>query len=255
MTLSVVTPTCDRPETMHLLGQWMRRQTRQPEEWIVADGGRRAAQFFRTNGVDPYILHLWDQSVLPGVLNFLDNLERGLAAATGDLIVIMEDDDWYDRTHLEMIEAQLTEPGITIAGDGQQRYYNLAKRRYRLMQNKGASLCQTGFRRELRLPLLHVIADQRARVTSGNLREARRAIGVDYYFWHAVPRQHWSLHSTSTVVGMKGLPGQPGLGIGHRPASGWTPDPDGAQLARWVDGEALALYQALMDREAAAALH
>ncbi len=231
MTISVVTPTCNRPVALRLLGEWMTRQTRPPDEWIVVDGGTHPTDLM----LGSYTLtYMRERGVPPGVENFLANLERGLRAATGDLIVIMEDDDWYDRTHLQTLVDQLSRPGVQIAGDPQQRYYSLPTASWRLMANKGASLCQTGLRRELLPTLLDVIADRRARLTHASSNERRRAIGVDFYFWHAVLRGHWRLDATQTVVGIKGLPGQPGLGMGHRPTGGWTLDPDGTQLRAWV---------------------
>ena len=78
MTVSVITPTCDRPVGIRLLEQWMARQTRPPYEWIIADGGRRAADL-RHDGLVPH--HLYDDSIPPGVANFHANLERGVRAA------------------------------------------------------------------------------------------------------------------------------------------------------------------------------
>ena len=236
MTVSVVTPTANRPQGLALLEGWMARQTVQPDEWIVADGGISATVLMQGQR------HLYDPSVPAGVENFLANLARGLRAATGDLIVIMEDDDWYDRTHLQTIVRQLSQLAVGIAGDPQQRYYHLPSQRWKVMNNKGASLCQTGFRRQYVSRLLDVIADRRTRATHPSPTERRRALGVDFYFWHAVPCTHWSLEPTRTVVGLKGLPGQAGLGIGHRPTGGWTPDPDGAQLQSWVGAQDQALY-------------
>ncbi len=238
-SVSVVTPTCDRPVGIRLLERWMACQTQAPDEWIIADGGQRATSLQHDQR------HLYDDSVPPGVANFHANLERGIQAATGDLIIIMEDDDWYAPTHLETIVAQLTQPGITIAGDDQQRYYNLDRRCWRLMQNKGASLCQTGFHRALIPTILGVIAGRRARVRSANPVERTRAIGVDAYLWRSQPRRAWALTHTATVVGMKGLPGQPGLGVGHRPRGGWTPDPEGTQLRAWVGVADQARYTTL----------
>lgn len=224
----------------------MASQTQPPDEWIIADGGTRAATLQQDQR------HLYDDAVPPGVANFHANLERGIRAATGDLIVICEDDDHYAPTHLEAMIAKLTQPGILIAGDDQQRYYNLTHRCWRHMQNKGAALAQTGFHRALIPTFLDVIADRRTHVDSVDLTQRRRAIGVDAYFWQSQPRTAWCLTPTETVVGMKGLPGQVGLGMGHRPVlARWTPDPDGTQLAAWVGPDDAAWYRALQAREPA----
>ena len=240
-SISVITPTCDRPVGILLLERWIARQTQPPDEWIIADGGRREAATILHGQ-----RHLYDDSVPPGVANFHANLERGIRAATGDLIIIMEDDDWYADTHIATMLAQLSRPGITIAGDDQQRYYNLDHRCWRLMQNKGAALAQTGFHRALIPAFLAVIAGRRAQVDSADPVQRCRAIGVDAFLWQSQPREAWCLERTETVVGIKGLPGQAGLGMGHRPrVAQWTPDPDGTQLAAWVGPADAAWYRAL----------
>lgn len=214
----------------------MARQTHQPDEWIVVDGG----QLPITCTLGQTHIH---QPSPPGVANFLANLQTAIEVATGEIIICAEDDDHYAPTHLEVMVTQLTQrPEVTIAGDGQQRYYNLAHHCWRLMRNKGACLAQTGFHRALIPTFLDVIAGRRARVRSASPTERTRAIGVDAYLWQSQLRSAWALTHTATVVGMKGLPGQPGLGVGHRPKSGWTPDPDGAQLQAWVGAQDQVLY-------------
>ncbi len=244
-TISVITPTCDRPVGIALLERWMARQTQAPDEWIIADGGRQIASL-ALGGNQTFKRHFLDGSVPPGVANFHANLERGIRAATGDLIIIMEDDDWYADTHIEVMLDKLTQPGITIAGDDQQRYYNLEHRCWRLMQNRGAALAQTGFHRALIPTFLDVIAGRRAQVASADPIQRQRAIGVDAFLWQSQPREAWYLERTETVVGIKGLPGQAGLGMGHRPrVAQWTPDRDGTQLAAWVGVDDAAWYRAL----------
>lgn len=232
MRLTVITPTCDRPEGVSLLERWMDRQTRQPDEWIVADGGSVPAVVSREH------VHLHDP-IQPGTSNFLANVSRGLTAATGDVIAIMEDDDWYAPTHLETLCRQL-EPAIVLAaGDDQQRYYHLGRQLWRVFQNKGASLCQTAFKRKV-LPLMMLSIEACRRSAS---------YGIDTRFWSSVSVGHRSLQRSLTVVGMKGLAGMPGLGIGHRAdGSMWTPDPDRRQLREWVGDD---VHTYLRTREAA----
>ncbi len=245
-SITVVTPTCDRPVAFALLERWMARQTLVPTEWIVGDGGQAPARC--TLGQ----VHLY-QPAIPGVANFHANLERGIQAATGELIIIMEDDDYYAPTHLETLAAKFTQwPEVTIAGDDQQRYYNLEHRCWRLMQNRGAALCQTGFQRSLIPVFLDIIENRRSCVLSDDPVTRRRAIGVDAFFWQSQPRSCWCLDGPSTVVGIKGLPGQVGLGMGHHPIlARWNADPDGAQLVTWVGADDAAWYRALETRAGA----
>lgn len=226
MKVSVVTPTADRPVAFRLAEQWMARQTRQPDEWIVADGGQTPVAC--TMGQT----HAW-VAAPAGPSNFLANVTRGLSLATGDVIVFWEDDDWYAPTHLAVLTRQLAE--ASVAGDDEQRYYNLGHRCWRTFENTGASLCQTGLRRSLLATLLRAI----------ETCACRSSYGVDTTFWRSVPRTDWALARTRTVVGLKGLPGNPGLGIGHRPTGHWTGDRRYRTLRAWLGADA-AVYEALI---------
>jgi glycosyl transferase family 2 len=219
--ISVITPTCDRPVAFGLCERWMARQTRGPDEWIVADGGR--VPVVCTQGQ----VHL-HQPRPSGAENFAQNLLAALARARGDLVVVIEDDDYEAPTHLERLTDLLTPATAWLAGDPQQRYYNVGRRWYRLFQNRGASLCQTAMRKSV-LPLF-----KRTILTC----LARRQYGIDAALWQAVPTAHWALDRQDTVIGMKGLPGQTGLGIGHRPDQGWTADPSLAVLRTWMGDDA-----------------
>jgi glycosyltransferase involved in cell wall biosynthesis len=232
VTISVVTPTCDRPIAFALLERWMARQTVQPTEWIVADGGATPVRC--TQGQR----HL-PRRLPPGARNFATNLTRGMQAATGDILVVVEDDDWYASTHLATIVAQLRTAHALAAGDDQQRYYNLRHRTWRRFDNRGASLCQTAFRRAALPRFLDAIQG----CAQGG------TYGIDALFWASIPPAARALARTETVVGMKSLPGQVGLGIGHRPDGRWTPDPDLAQLRAWI-GDDVAPYAALAERVA-----
>src|SRR5690349_3109096 len=115
MKISVITPTCDRPVAFALVEAMVARQTLQPDEWIVADGGSVPAQC--TMGQ----IHIHRSRPL-GAQNFAYNLLNGAARATGDVVAIAEDDDWLAPTHLETLIATLR-PEALLAGDGKQRYY------------------------------------------------------------------------------------------------------------------------------------
>lgn len=155
------------------------------------------------------------------------NLLYALPFIQSDWIIVLEDDDHYAPTHLETLMRQL-QSGASIVGDDTQRYYNVAHRVWRVYQNRGASLCQTGFHRRLLALLTQVLM---RRLTENHY-------GVDGAFWEAVPKVEWSLEPHQTVVGIKGLPGRKGLGVGHRPGAGWTQDPTGEKLRAWTGADA-----------------
>jgi glycosyltransferase involved in cell wall biosynthesis len=204
---------------MALLKRMMARQTRQPDEWIVADGGETPAVCLG--------IHLHEPRA-PGAANFAHNLLNGIDAATGDLLIVMEDDDWYSRGHVESM-VDLAERGYGLIGsEDVQRYYNLPQRMWRMFNNVGASLCQTAIHRRL-FPLFKVAIQNCM---------ARNSFGIDRMLWSLVRRNECAFSHQMTVVGIKGLPGRAGLGVGHRPDARWSVDPHFEKLRKWIGDDA-----------------
>lgn len=230
MRVSVITPTADRQVAFRQCEEWMARQTRQPDEWIVADGGSKPVVCSRGQR------HLLSDPIPRGAQNFLRNLTLGIEAATGDVLVFIEDDDWEAPTHLADLCEPFTDPTVLASGDDLQVYYNLPRKLWRTFNNKGASLCQTAIRRDAVQLLLQVIATC----------QQQNSFGVDGKFWAALPKANQVLRRTQTVVGIKGLPGGAGLGIGHRPDHAWTRDPNYRKLRELVGVEDAAVYEQLM---------
>lgn len=223
--ITVITPTCDRPQAIVLCERWMARQTVQPDQWIVADGGSTPATL--TMGQEH--IHTPGQS---GACNFATNVRNGLAAAHGDVILIMEDDDYYRADHVEHCVAGVEAGGVY--GCPWLRYYHVGARRYITLRNIGAALCQTAFNRD-HLGRMRDAAN--AALAAGDYR-------IDGRFWN---RMRDRATGEATSVGIKGLPGTVGLGVGHRPRSpriAWRDDVDGRVLREWL-GEDAAQYEAL----------
>lgn len=194
----------------------------QPDEWVVADGGQVKASL--TMGQT----HSWYPSP-SGPINFINNLQAAIQLVTGDIVIFMEDDDWYDARHIETLVGQLARPDVVAAGDDRQRYYNLEFRCWRTFTNTGASLCQTGLRRSELFAFERIL--QRC--------AAKQTYGADTWYWQCVIQTgDFNLQRADTVVGIKGLPGQIGLGVGHRPRSGWAHDSDGSVLRQFIGADA-----------------
>jgi len=118
-----------------------------------------------------------------------------------------------------------------LVGETPSTYYHVPTRKYRLMESHGrASLCQTAFRAEL-IPVLQSICRNHTDF-------------IDTRFWdHINQKQFLRSHF---CIGMKGLPGRPGIGVGHNPAGPcWNPDPDLAFLRAWI-GNDVNLYKEFM---------
>jgi glycosyltransferase involved in cell wall biosynthesis len=220
--ISVITPTADRPVGFALCERFIARQTMIPDEWIVADGGQTPARC--TMGQ----VHIHEQRP-PGAANFAHNLLNGIKAARGDVLIVCEDDDWLAPDHIATLAAALDRPGALLAGDDRQNYYNVAHRCHRSFANVGASLCQTAMKRGALGVFEHVI---RQCLAAGKF-------GIDRALWEGIAKAQWSITGKQTCIGIKGLPGQAGLGIGHRPAGlRWQADPDLAKLREWIGDDA-----------------
>lgn len=226
MKITAITPTCDRPVAFAFAEKYLARQTVQPDEWIVADGGNVPVKCNMGQ------VHLWQASP-SGPENFSRNLLTAMAAATGDIAIFFEDDDHYAPEHIQRM-LDLVDRYQLIGADAKQRYYNVSSRCWRIFDNVGASLCQTAIRREL-WPAFETMI----RACS-----AKGSYGIDTNFWRSVPSSQWGIAHSKTVTGIKGLPGRPGLGVGHRPGVGWTRDPHLHQLRAWIGADA-AMYEDL----------
>lgn len=214
--ISLVTLTGDRPECFARCERMMARQTyRQGWQWIVVDDGMRA-----TNVTGGQRLIRRGPSANPAE-SFKNNLRAGLNEVTGDFVFIIEDDDWYALHHIERLLVPLMD--FDVVGEARAKYYNVAHRKYRQLENRHhASLCQTAFRRSM-IPLI--------------LRELETAF-VDIRLWGKATSKFLFPESES-CVGLKGQKGRTGIGIGHFPrGEQWHSDPDGTVLREWIKDDA-----------------
>lgn len=220
--ITLITPTADQPAGIKLMERWMLNQSIKFDQWIVADDGNEPATL--RMGQE----HIVSPRIHEGGQSLASNLIKALARAEGDFIFIIEHDDFYNHNHLQTQALRLLD-GAHAAGSVTQRYYNISRRCYRVMDNVGTSLCNLAFHKSL-IPLMaSVAADCFTRGT----------YGIDREFYEQSMREghRWGLHNIDTVVGMKGLPGRAGLGIGHRPEQSpakWTADDECKVLREWV---------------------
>lgn len=233
-TITLITPTADQPTGLALAERYVARQTLPPDQWLVADDGNVHATLTRGQ------THLKRHRAGEGAASLAGNLLAAIPHATGDIIVIWEHDDWYPADYLATCVASLSRPGVWITGTRRQRYYHLPSRRWIVMRNVGSALCNTALRAEA-LPILALAASSAARANS---------YAIDRRLWTRIPDNRQHLHDEPGVVGIKGLPGRPGLGMGHRPDERkrpWKADPAGATLREWVGEADAAAYWAIVE--------
>lgn len=199
MKVSVLIPTGARPHCFRITEQCLKSQTRQPDEVIIVDDC--LPNTVCTLG-EKYIRgpQIWQ----PHMNTQKANLLAGLKYVTGDVLYTCEDDDFYGPRFIEETLPLLE--GAHIVGLGESKYYYTAIPGSLILSNFGhASLSQTAIRASL-IPML------KEAILSDNFF-------IDIELWKMARERNipWTLlHNTCLGVGIKNLPGRPGLTESHR---------------------------------------
>lgn len=205
--ICVITPHQDNRRAAFLgrLETYIYNQTMQPDSWIVVDHN------------------------LPLQYDLTARIKHGceLAIADGaDLILIMEDDDWYAPEFIETMATEWHQAGRPdIIGINSTRYYHIKSQAYVILNHpERASLMSTG-------------------VSSKAMQQFNWPdddfIFLDIPLWHHL-KGH--LFSAELSVGIKHGVGRTG-GVGHK--HDWvqySKDKDWAMLRKWI-GEDSEFYE------------
>jgi len=230
--LTVITPTGGRTQAFSLCQKYVLGQDFDSYiQWIVVDDC-----IPETKTAARTVLHpraKWST----GLNTQARNLLEAFPYIQCDKILIMEDDDWYSRSYISTMARVLDDH--LLAGCETTNYYHVPRHLYRINEHKNhSSLCSTGFHREM-LPLLrHVCSESPFH-------------SIDSRFWYRALYQHRiqpGYLPRPMCCGMKGLPGRPGIGMGHRPenGNGWMEDNNLQILKSWV-GDSWIDYKEFID--------
>jgi len=204
-----ITPTGCRPEGLSLLGEYLDAQTiSDPVIWVIVDDCDPPTRVPRTRaGITVELVRpewRWE----PGQNTQAECMAEGLKLAeSGDRVMVLEDDDVYLPGHVLNVLSALE--GADLVGERDSRYFNVATRRWRVLPGRyHTSMCSVGIKG----------------AAIDHLAELCRRGGkmLDTRLWRSFPGSKVLL-DTHNVVGIKGLPGRPGIGVGHRDNFG-TPD-------------------------------
>jgi hypothetical protein len=243
MKISVITPTGGRHLAFKLCELWMSRQIRQPDEWIVVDDYPTPTECTMGQTVirrEPF----WTPQ---GGITLQKNLIEALKVVTGDVILIIEDDDWYHpnyiKTVAEKFEQHLpNEEGKFphLVGGAIAIYYNINNYSYMIHNNiHHASLCQTAFSSKLK-PQFNIMA--KFFVTQR---------WFDGQLWrHAKCNKLTYLNKTPLTIGIKGLMGRPGAGEGHssylqNKTMPFIDEQPFELLEKWIGKEDVQIYKSM----------
>lgn len=282
-TVTLITPTRDRPEAFGLCAAWMNRQTyNRTVQWIIVDDGDKPVEsmildhFKRKPG---WALDYLRRPVSPDACTLQDNLMAAIDRVAGDAVVIIEDDEHYAPIYVEEMVWRLRE--ADLVGETKARYYNVCERRWGIMgeNTKHASLCRTGFRAAL-LPAFKTIVE---------VAQKNRDPFIDIRLWKGAPivpkkpasivppqdpNRPWARPFASSAaapampqsvlnepsylptgskavlfenrgisVGIKGMPGRGGIGRAHGTKAFKNADPTWAKLIEWIGSDAEAYME------------
>jgi hypothetical protein len=210
MKISIITLTGGRDLAFKLCESWMKNQTLKPDEWIVVDDYKIPTKCTMGQKVirrEPF----WES----GQMTLEKNLLEALKIVTGDIILIIEDDDWYSPNYIEnmvkkfeaLSEGKPIGSSSIIAGEGICLYYNITNYTYHYFNNTNyASLFQTAFTKDL-IPQINDL-----------LIKYENHLYFDIHIWKELKQCNKTVFLTKSPwsVGIKGLRGKRSINtFGH----------------------------------------
>lgn len=227
--ITLITPGGGRHASFALTERYMSRQSvwnKMPIQWLVCDD----------NKADPIKCTLNQQHIFgalqwkPGINTLRYNLAAALPHIKGDYVFIIENDDFYRYTYLEVYLDFLKH--CDLLGTSGVTYYSLkSPRGFKEMNNfHHASTCQTAFRKSY---LPHF--------------ETALHSGEQYFdlrLWsnaHRFKHKFILFSGMDLCVGMKSLPGRGGIGCGHTD-NDFTPDPNFVKLKQLIGSDDAQAY-------------
>jgi hypothetical protein len=136
-------------------------------------------------------------------------------------VFIIEDDDYYSPRYLRCMADKLK--GHKVTGEINTIYYNVERRGWGRNRNtQHSSLFQTAFTLEV-LPIFEKICKDSPKF-------------IDVLFWKSLfdPYALFGFEESNLAIGIKGLPGRPGIGVGHKRTYPINPDEDYSKLKELI---------------------
>ncbi len=249
-SVTVITCTGDRPEAFALCRKWIEHQTVQSFQWIVVDDGKTKMKGIPDNC--DYVRRAPKKNDPKHTL--LLNLKEGLKRVKGDRVLFFEDDEYYAPGYIEAMCNRLWD--YEVVGIGRSKYYHL-RGGWSIDHNLNhASLAETGFRASFIDKVLSLcdgrdmFLDIRLwKILNGDI--APKCDAHDMTERERVTRDRRGMifddYEKCLYVGIKGMPGRPGIGTGGHKFGGYTVDADFSTLKKWI-GEDVQYYEQYMRR-------
>jgi len=201
MTLNLLTPTGARPEAFANCVKHMKAQTYDgPVRWVIVDDGPEPMKTPSVN--DWEIVHARPEPFWkPGQNTQARNLREGLAHINPNgPLVIIEDDDEYAPWWLDKCAEWLKHHDLVGEAPSIYRHLNGAEKNMHNYEH--ASLCATAMKGDMIKKFKRILMNYEK--------------GIDYNLWKQHKRFGKIYPQNGGVTGIKGYPGRPGIGMGHK---------------------------------------
>ena len=224
MKTAVITCTGHRPEALELCKTWLLGQTYKDFNWVTVTDNDPASAVLQDGPVlsfsapRPFRYYANTPPIVGNTLsvNYRRALEWVYEHTDAEYFITAEDDDFYTPDYIEEVVEALHDSAVV--GLSNVTYYNMRRQYYELKNLNYAPLAFTAFRQEMLPHMFEAIEDPSPYKT------------FDLKFWSLVRdlKQPYCMIDCSgkfpLAVGMKGLPGRPGIGKGHRDTTAWKGD-------------------------------
>lgn len=220
--ITLITPTGGRPEAFKLCEKWIKNQTYKGDmEWIVIHDLPEE----KLNTTMGQKIMLAPTSWKPHINTQRENMREALKHVRGDIILFIEDDDYYAPKYIETMVTLLKTS--EIAGLSNSRYYHVGVPGFKRMNNYAhASLSQTAIRKSMLGRLSRA-------VESGHFY-------FDIELWKYCKEDCIPLSlvaNSPAATGIKGMPGRAGLSGGHD--KNWYEEDIGLEVLKgWLGKDA-----------------
>lgn len=230
--IALITPTGARAKQIQLCAKWMSKQTYTGKVlWVVVDDCKPTTTDFikenfhsRWKIVKVYPKPSWEKGQNTQARNLLAGIEV-VKRYEPEYTFIIEDDDYYKPCYLEEMMKRCVPP-YDLIGECYTVYYNVLTRTWKRHQNREhASLFQAAFSQE------------GLKALEKTCENAPRFIDIEVFREYPEKNKIKLFSGIDLAIGIKGLPGRPGIGIGHTQMLSLKKEDRMVTLKEWIGND------------------
>ena len=113
--ITIITPTCGRPQQLSLVIQCINNQTVKPDMWIIVDDGPQSLpeDFFKASKIP--VEYVWHQKKYQK--STTQNSLLALQKVNTDMCIVIQDDDYYPPVYIQTVSKLLADHNDTFLGN------------------------------------------------------------------------------------------------------------------------------------------